>query len=288
MSIVEYWAQKYSTRIDIRRYYPATLLNQDPPTLDQNSLVILGSHSGSTPETVLVAKRLKSKSCTTIAITQDPQSALAKNTDHVLYYGQSTQGYYATFMLLLSFADGFLHESGTWEYNGELIASLKEFPTSLVETIEMEEKKAAEIAERLKDVPLLYLIGAGPMFCTAYVIATCVLMEMQRIHAHPLNAAEFFHGPFELIDTDSSIVLLLGEDPSRPEAERVATFCNSFAPQYILYDSEDFTMRGIHPEIRPFLAPLYVDAALFRMTEHLSILRDHPLTLRRYMGKVAY
>jgi fructoselysine 6-phosphate deglycase len=113
-------------------------------------------------------------------------------------------------------------------------------------------------------------------------------MEMLQIHAYPLNAAEFFHGPFELMDEGSSIILLVGEDPSRPEAERVANFCKRYAPQYIHYDSKDFPMDGIQPEIRPILAPLFLDVALFRIAEHLSNKRGHPLTLRRYMGKVEY
>jgi fructoselysine 6-phosphate deglycase len=288
MSILEYWMQKYSTEIDIRRYYPATLLNQNPSAFDQNTLVILGSHSGTTIETVNVAKWLRSKSCATIAITQEPQSMLAINVDHVLHYGQSKQGYYATFMILMSFFNGFLQENGTWEFDGILNTSLMEFPTSLAETIEREDKSVAMIAERFRDVPMLYLIGAGPTFFTAYVISTCVLMEMLRIHAHPLNAAEFFHGPFELIDKESSMILLLGEDPSRPEAERVANFCKKYASQFIPYDSKEFPMHGIHPKIRPILAPLFLDAALFRFAEHLSNLKDHPLTLRRYMGKVEY
>ncbi len=59
------------------------------------------------------------------------------------------------------------------------------------------------------------------MFTTAYVLGVCVLMEMQWMHVSRFIAAEFFHGPFEIVDETVPLILLVGEDPSRPEAERV-------------------------------------------------------------------
>jgi fructoselysine 6-phosphate deglycase len=288
LSVIEYWTQKISKSLEIRRYFPATLLHQDPPSLDEDTMVILGSHSGSTTETVQAAKYLQKQSSPTLSITQDPTSPLARNSDFVLTYGPGNQGYYAALMLFLSFVSAFLEEKEDWVLNKEVLTSLKSFPECLAETFESEDINAGEVANRLKDKAILYIVGAGPVFCTAYVIANCILMEMQRLHAHPLEAAEFFHGPFEVIDAKSTLILLLGEDPSRPEAQRVANFCKTHAPQTILYDSLSYPMNGIEDEIRPILAPFILDAALYRVAEHLASLRNHPLTLRRYMGKVEY
>jgi fructoselysine 6-phosphate deglycase len=47
-------------------------------------------------------------------------------------------------------------------------------------------------------------------------------------------------------------------------------------------------MTGIAPEIRPLVAPMVVDSALTNLVEMIAVLRDHPMTTRRYMGKVAY
>ena len=82
------------------------------------------------------------------------------------------------------------------------------------------------------------------MFTTAYIYAACFLMEMQWMHAFPLSAAEFFHGPFEVFDKETPLVLIMGEDPSRPEAERVLAFCRKYLAEPIIYDSRDFAMLG--------------------------------------------
>lgn len=288
MFVTEYWGKKVARTLDFQRYFPAEFVHQNPVGLDQNTIVVLGSHSGTTQEIINAAQFLHDKSATTIAITQSDQSRLAHYSDYTLAYGEGDQGYYAGYVLLQSLISAILKEKDEWKIHDALITSLKALPENLADTFESHDLKALEIANRIKQEPNIYIVGAGPVYCTAYVIAVCILMEMQWIHAHPLVAAEFFHGPFEVMDASTPIINLLGEDPSRPEAERVGRFCEKISAPLITYDSTAFKMRGIDESIRPILAPFILDAALFRMAEHLASLRSHPLTTRRYMGKMEY
>ena len=79
MLLAEYWLQRYATKVDVRRYFPAEFIYQNPAALDENTLVILGSHSGTTQETVAAAEFLQDKPCATVAITQKEDSPLAQN-----------------------------------------------------------------------------------------------------------------------------------------------------------------------------------------------------------------
>jgi fructoselysine 6-phosphate deglycase len=56
----------------------------------------------------------------------------------------------------------------------------------------------------------------------------------------------------------------------------------------MIYDAKDYAMRGILPSVRPMLAPYVLQAALKRMSEHLSDLHCNPLSTRRYMWKTEY
>jgi fructoselysine 6-phosphate deglycase len=47
-------------------------------------------------------------------------------------------------------------------------------------------------------------------------------------------------------------------------------------------------MMGIHDKIRPILAPFILDSAMTTIVESLADLNQHPMTTRRYMGKVDY
>ncbi len=288
MSVVKYWAERTVRDLEVRLYYPAEFVHQDPPTLDQETLVVLGSHSGTTPETVRAAEFLQDKGCTTVGITQKADSPLAKAVNWPLLYGESQEGYYAMYLLLQALTGSLLKEREGWQLHDEVMRSLDALPAALADTIEASEPRATEEARLYKDDRVLYTVGAGPVFSTAYVFGVCVLLEMQWLHCHPVVAAEFFHGPFEVVDQTTPLILLVGEDPSRPEAERVVRFCKRYTERLMIYDSADYEMKGIAPEVRPIVAPFVLEAALSRLAEHLAVWHNHPLSTRRYMWKTEY
>lgn len=286
---LDYWASKFSTNTTFQRYFPAEFICHNPHSLDETSLVILGSHSGKTKESVEAAIFAKNSPAQTLAVTQSADSPLGKAVDHTIAYGSTEQGYFSAFMLTLAFLSTFLTiKESSWTLNDSLLQSLPNFPTALAEAKELSLPAAIKQAEKLKDSQQLYVLGSGPMYATAYVFASCFLMEMQWIHAHALQAAEFFHGPFEVVEQTTPLLLLIGEDPSRPLAERVHQFAQQYSSNTIVYDSKDFPMTGIAPEIRALVAPMVVDSALTNLVEMIAVLREHPMTTRRYMGKVEY
>lgn len=289
MAIQEYWAQRVATKLEVRRYFPAEFVDQAPAAIDEKTLVILGSHSGTTKETVEAAKFLQDKACTTIGVTQKSESPLGQCVHHVLTYGECQSGYYAAFILTQTLVSAFLQvtEPG-WTLHDKVMSSLKAFPTALADAAEQNDHRATEEARIYKDDRIMYILASGPMFSTAYVTGVCVLMEMQWMHVHPVVSAEFFHGPFEVVDQTTPVILLLGEDPSRPETERAVRFCKKYTERLMIYDSKDYAMNGIDPEVRPLLAPMVLESALSRFPAHLAVWHNHPLTTRRYMWKTEY
>ncbi len=289
MRLLAYWGQKIAVQTDIRGYYSSELVSQSPAAIDDKTLVILGSHTGTTRETLEAAKFLQSKPCKTICVTQDSTSPLASTVDRSLAYGKTSQGYFSAYMLAQVLVSEFLNEREKgWGFHSALMDSLPNLPSALANAKASNLANAAVQAESLADQPLLYVVGAGPMATTAFVFAACFLMEMQWMHAHALTAADFFHGPFEVVDNSVPMLVLVGEDPGRPEGERVRHFCTQYAAKSLVYDSTDYEMKGILPEVRPIVAPFILDSALTSLVESLAALRGHPLTTRRYMGKVDY
>jgi len=289
MKSVNYWADRFCPAINVRTYHAGEFVNLDPAALDERTIVLLGSHSGTTREVVGAAETLKEKPCKTFAFTQIADSPLASAVDHVFAYGESKQGYFSSLMLTLAFTSGFLSPTEKrWPDHQEVMSSLRHLPGALADAKLKAAEKGRVAAEKLKGEEFVFFIGSGPMFTTAYIFAACFLMEMQWMHAFPLSAAEFFHGPFEVFDKDTPVVLMLGEDPSRPEAERVLAFCRKYLSEPIIYDSRDFEMPGISQAARAIFAPFILDSAMTNLVEQLAGLNNHPLTMRRYMGKVEY
>jgi fructoselysine 6-phosphate deglycase len=293
MSVMTYWLEKYSKQIEVRRYFPAEFVAQNPSALDEKTLIIFGSHSGTTPEMVQAAQFVKKSPSLCVGITQTDDSLMAQELDTIIAYGKSPDegyqhGYYSMFMILLALVGSIMNEIEAWELYDSVMNSLDALPDVLADVMRISEKRAVEEARLYKDDRIFYLVGSGPMFCTAYVFGVCILMEMLWIHTYPGEAAEWFHGPFEIVDQDTPIFLLLGEDDSRPLMERVVRFCSKYTERLIIYDSKDYEMRGIAPEARPIFAPIIIQSGLDRLAEHLSVWHNHPLTYRRYMWKTAY
>jgi fructoselysine 6-phosphate deglycase len=284
---VEYWIEHYSLAIEVRRYFPAEFITLNPRRLDARTLVVLGSKSGTTSETVEAAGFVRGKPCHVIGITEKGDSALAQAVENPLLMGASSGGA-SMFMLLLALTGGMMAAKDKWDLFDPLMSSLHALPQVLADVSADSDKRATEDARLLKDDRILYHVAAGPMFSTAYVWGVCVLMEMQWMHSVPLEAAEFFHGPFEIVDQNTPLVLMKGEDPSRPLMDRVERFCKKYTERLFVYDSADYAMPGIDKSIRAIVAPYVVQSALRRISERLAVWHNHPLTTRRYMWKTEY
>ena len=288
MQGIQYWTDHYSQNLEVRTFFPAEFMAIDPPKLNERTLVILASKSGKTPETVQAAEFVKERPCSTVVLTQIEDSPLANLGDEAFFVGETGESFVAIFMLMQAIVGGVLKTTDNWPLLDKLMQSLPALPQVIVNAAQQNEARAAEDSRLYKDDDKLYFVASGPVFTSAYVFGVCILMEMLWIHTYPIEAAEFFHGPFEVVTPETPLVLLLGEDPSRPLMERVKRFALKTTERLMIYDSKDYAMEGIDPEIRPIVAPYVLQAALKRMSVRLSIWRDQPLSTRRYMWKSEY
>lgn len=293
MLTLEYWLQHYSSSFEVRRYFPAEFMAQAPASLDDRTLVVLGSKSGTTPETVEAAEYMTDKPGFTVGFAQSADRPLSQAVDHVIVVGEPPKdviglNHTSLGIAMMAFIAGILGGRDNWPLEEKLLSSLEAMPNAVADAKIGNEARATEEARLYKDDKVLYHIASGPMFNTAYVFGVCHIMETQRMHSFPLEAAEFFHGPFEALDNTLPYVLLLGEDPSRPLMERVDRFCKRFTERLVIYDSKDFEMNGIDPDVRGMVAPYIVGAALDRLAEKLAVWHDLPLSGRRYMWQTEY
>ncbi|CUX65698.1 Sugar isomerase [Agrobacterium tumefaciens str. Kerr 14] len=288
MQGIQYWTDQVATNIEVRTFFPAEFMAMNPPKLNERTLVLLASKSGTTPETLAAADFVKGKPCKTVVFTQFETSPLASKGDEAFLLGKTEETFLAIFMLMQTLVGAVLEQKEKWPLLPKLVSSLKALPSAVVAAAKQNETRATEDARLYKDDDKIYFVASGPGATSAYVFGVCILMEMLWIHAYPIDAAEFFHGPFEIVTPKTPLVLIIGEDPSRPLMERVKAFSQKHTERLMIYDSRDYAMEGIEPEIRPIVAPYVIQAALKRLSVRLSIWRDQPLSTRRYMWKSEY
>ena len=85
-----------------------------------------------------------------------------------------------------------------------------------------------------------------------------------------------------------SVFLFKGEDALRPLGERVERFVHRYTDKVWILDSASVALPGISPRVRSLISPVVLATLLERLSAHLEVLRQHPLTTRRYYKRVEY
>ena len=114
-------------------------------------------------------------------------------------------------------------------------------------------------------------------------------MEMQWVNSGSFHDGEFFHGPFEIVEKDVPFILLMNEGRTRALDSRALDFLNRFQAKTTVLDGKDFGLASEVPaSVAEYFNPMVLSAVLRVYAEQLAIVRNHPLTQRRYMWKLEY
>ncbi|WP_395021677.1 SIS domain-containing protein [Dongia sp.] len=279
----------HRSRFPVAGAYPAEVVIDPPAALDKNSLVVIPSLSGTTKESLALLAFLKGRGVRTLSLTGHQDSPLAQGADHNFSNfaeddTSSEMFYLQTLLIVLAI----MAERGEFKNYDATAAELQKLPGLLVEAKAAFEGKAATLAAEIKDERYHIFTGAGSVWPEAYYYGMCILEEMQWIRTRPVHAADFFHGTLELVEPGLSVFVFKGEDAARPLAERVEAFAKRFTDKVRVLDAASVALPGISAETRRLISPVILATLLERLSAHLEVLRNHPLTTRRYYKKVEY
>lgn len=255
----------------------------------KDSLVIFSSLSGTTKETIEAAEYCKEKGATTIGLTGKVGSPLDKLTSYTLInYAEDDTAPESINLQLYMLIYGLMHKRNEYPNYPEFMEALNKAPEYLVEIRKQYDPIASEFAKKHKNTEYHMIVGSGTLWGWAYNYSMCILEEMQWLHTTRVHASEFFHGSLELVEEDTSIILLEAEDVSRPLTDRVKNFAEQYTSNLFRIDTKEFPLPGLKDEFRKELAPLLICAVFDRINIYLEKERNHPLSTRRYYRKVAY
>jgi fructoselysine 6-phosphate deglycase len=84
------------------------------------------------------------------------------------------------------------------------------------------------------------------------------------------------------------VIQLLGLDETRPLEERSLEFTQRYGERIVVLDAKEYDLTGVAESVKGYIAPLVLQAVLRQYADELAIVRNHPLSTRRYMWKVPY
>lgn len=276
---MEVMLKVYST-IDCRVENASELVTIGNPHLGEGSLAIFHSRSGDTKELVDAAAYAKEAGAKVLTFVEKPDAALAQMSDYVV----PGVGYYFLYL----FYTYLMYKSGAYPEYPDFIENFRKFPAAFADSLAKYEPTAKEVAERFYDVPFAYVIGAGALWGWTYSFAMCVMEETMWMHTKSVQACEFFHGTLEVIERDSNVLLLRGEDASRPLIDRAENFTNRICNNVCVIDTVACQLEGIDGKYREILTPIICEAMCRRITAYFEELRKHPGEIRRYYRALTY
>jgi glutamine---fructose-6-phosphate transaminase (isomerizing) len=180
------------------------------------SAVIALSQSGETPDVVSYVRHARERGALTVAVTNEPESALAVAAEWTLQlHADEERAVAASKTLLNTFAVlGLL--AGVAAGRGDGVADgIRKCASLMADALPGLEDAVAPIATTFAYVGRMYVIGRGIEFGTAREVAL-KLTETCRIAAEPVTSTDLSHGPIAAVDAMFPVWTIASRDECLP------------------------------------------------------------------------
>jgi len=286
----QYAVEREAETIASFSFSSAEFLARKPKRLGKNSIVILCSHSGNTPETVAAATFAREAGALTIAFTHLEGSPLDQAAEATILYQFNPQSVSVDHAapLLMRLVFGILEAREGNTKRATVDAALTGISERIDGVIASHAKSIAAWAESYKRAPVIYTMGSGANWGAAYSFSICILQEMQWVHTAAIHSGEYFHGPFEITDFDTPFIILKGLGNARKMDERAVKFAKKYSRCLLVLDALEFDLEAKAGDVAEYLTPMLFTALLRAYAVALADRRGHPLTVRRYMWRMEY
>jgi glucosamine--fructose-6-phosphate aminotransferase (isomerizing) len=234
-----------------------TLYNA-PPKIDR-ALVISVSQSGQSPDIIAVVEEAQRQGALTVALTNDPNSPLAKASACCLplHAGDeraiaATKTYTNQLLGLAMLSTALVDQKARWH---ELMAIPGWAHRALDEGI----KNAAAAAAPFVRADRCAVLGRGFNYSTAFEIALKI-KETSRVTAEPYSPADFRHGPIAMASPGFPALLIAPSGPTFDDMAAAAEVLDQRGCKtVVISDREDPPARarlGLPPGVPEWLTPI--------------------------------
>jgi len=279
-----------ATDIKVGIYNSNEFVHNTPKAFGKNSVLIVASHKGNTPETVKAAEIGKKAGVPVIALTWIADSPITGQADYVVDYAFGDDKDIAgekTIVALMTAVEILNQTEGYVNYD-KFLDGVAKIDRIVKNACKHVEKRALAFAENHKDDSVIYTMASGAGYGAAYMQSICIFMEMQWINSSSIHTGEYFHGPFEITDAEIPFVIQVSEGSTRPLDERALKFLNQYAKRVEVIDAKELGLSKIDSSVVDYFNHTLFNNIYPVYNKALADERQHPLSTRRYMWKVEY
>ena len=199
---------KQYTKIPVYVEHAAEIVLTGHSQLNKDSIVIMGSKSGDTKETVAAAKWMQERGIRVVSMVIDPKSPLGSQSNWCIPL-KVFKGVEYEYLNMFGVFYGLLANNGDFPRFDDFAAQLKaHLADGLVAAQTRFDARAAEIAKKYHTSPYMMWLGEGELWGEVYLFTMCILEEMQWLRTKSVKSSEFFHGTLELVEKDMPVFLV--------------------------------------------------------------------------------
>ena len=240
-----------------------------------NTLVIVISQSGRSPDILEQTRQAKESGALCVALVNDEKSPLVDIVDFVLPLSVGEEKSVAATKSYLATLSAILQLIAYWSEKKGLIEALKQIPKALSNAVKAESQLKKEDIE---DVKNLVVLGRGLGYAIGNEIAL-KLKEVCAIHAESFSSAEFLHGPVTLVDDQFKILDVQVKDEAFDTHKNQLDDIKQRGAQIV-------KMHQVTEKLHPRIAPLAVLQRFYLDIEAIAVERGLNPDLPRGLKKV--
>lgn len=248
-----------------------------------NSVCISISQSGKSPDIVEMARSAAAQGALTIAITNEPNSDLARASSQTIAIHAGVEQSVAATKTFVTSAVAGLALLAHWKGDAALISAIEGLPQNMETALSYD---WPELRGSLKERGSLFVIGRGPSYAMACE-AALKFKETCGIHAEAYSSAELLHGPVSIVKPGYPVLSFAARDASEPSIISVADALVSQGANVFVTTDKTHTARRLHfaDTSHPLTDPLALIVSFYAFIERLSIERginpDMPPNLKK-------
>ena len=216
----------------------------------RETLVVGISQSGESTDTNAVLAAARERGAVTVGITNEPRSAMARLTDHVLPVRAgkeksvaATKTYTGQLLLLYLLAAAL---------GGSVQADHLNRVPDWVAAVLRSEGQIAGMVERYRFMNGTVTVGRGLNYANALEFRL-KLMETCYVLAEGLSAADLMHGPIALVDRGFPVFVFAPPGPTRPSIVTVLDRLAALKAETVVIGEQDTAVS--HPHARLIQIP---------------------------------
>lgn len=277
----------------------ASEFRYEDPVIDVNTLVITISQSGETADTLAALRLAKENKAVTLSIVNVKGSAIARESDYVLYTHAgpeiavaSTKAYTAQLTCLYLIAYQFALTRGTITdiECAKYMEDLQAVIPAIEKTLKYE-PQMKEIGMRLKEKEDLFFIGRGLDYALSCE-GSIKLKEISYIHSEAYAAGELKHGTLSLITEGIPVVALATQSKVYPkmisnirevrarEALVILITNGNQAVDEAIFDYH-ISLPEINDDLTPFTTAVILQLLAYYTSVHRGLDVDQPRNLAK-------